>query len=372
VSAAAGRVAIVFPGDPANWHASAPSPRLAPVFTALAGLGLTAVPIPYAAARADEARGRLLAADAILAWVDPVSGDGDRTVLDAILRDAAAAGAWIGSHPDVIAKMGTKAVLYATRALGWGTDTHLYTTPAEFRRQFPARLAADGVRVLKPSRGNGGLGVWKVSLGDGRGSSPVPGPDAIVLAQHARVRDGTREELPLGQLMDRCAAAFTAYGGTGTVIDQAFARRIGHGIIRAYLVRDEVTGFARQYPQGLSPEERAARGISMDAEVPAAGIMGLPSGKTMYPPGEPAFARLRRLLDDEWVPGMRAILGLDAGSLPVLWDADFLFGPRTAGGQDSYLLCEINASSVTPFPPEAVPLLARATAQAVTAARTSR
>jgi hypothetical protein len=34
------------------------------------------------------------------------------------------------------------------------------------------------------------------------------------------------------------------------------------------------------------------------------------------------------------------------------------------------MLCEINASSVSPFPPEAVPLLARATAQAVTAAST--
>jgi len=284
VSAAAGRVAIVFPGDPANWHASAPSPRLAPVFTALARMGLAAAPVPYAAARADEMRGRLLAADAILAWVDPVSEDGDRTALD---------------------------------------------------------------------------------------GNPVPGPDAIVLAQHAHIRDGTREEVPLGQLMDRCAAAFAAHGGTGTLIDQAFARRIGHGIIRAYLVSDQVTGFARQYPKGLSPEDRAARGISLDAEVPADGIMGLPSSKTMYPPGEPAFARLRRLLEDEWVPGMQAILGLGAGSLPVLWDADFLFGPHTADGQDSYLLCEINASSVTPFPPEAVPLLARATARAVMAARTA-
>ena len=371
MSAAAGRVAIVFPGDPANWHASAPSPRLAPVFTALARMGLAAAPVPYAAARADEMRGRLLAADAILAWVDPVSEDGDRSALDGILRDAAAAGAWIGSPPDVIAKMGTKEILYATRALGWGTDTHLYTTLAEFRRQFPARLSADGIRVLKPSRGNGGRGVWKVTLGGGRDGNPVPGPDAIVLAQHAHIRDGTREEVPLGQLMDRCAAAFAAHGGTGTLIDQAFARRIGHGIIRAYLVSDQVTGFARQYPKGLSPEDRAARGISLDAEVPADGIMGLPSSKTMYPPGEPAFARLRRLLEDEWVPGMQAILGLGAGSLPVLWDADFLFGPKTAGGQDSYLLCEINASSVTPFPPEAVPLLARATARAVMAARTA-
>jgi hypothetical protein len=240
------------------------------------------------------------------------------------------------------------------------------------QRQFPARLAADGIRVLKPSRGNGGLGVWKVTLGDGRGGGPAPGPEAVVLAQHARIRDETREKLPLGQLMDRCEAAFAAYGGTGKLIDQAFAARLGHGIIRAYLVKDQVAGFARQYPKGLSPDERAASGISMDAEVPADDIMGLPSGKTMYPPDEPAFARLRQLLMQEWVPGLQAILGLDAGSLPMLWDADFLFGPKTADGQDSYLLCEINASSVSPFPPEAVPLLARATAQAVAAARTAR
>ena len=81
MSAVAGRVAIVFPGDLANWHASAPSPRLTPVFTALAGLGLAAAPVPYAAARADEARGRLLAADAILAWVDPVPAVRDQRQL---------------------------------------------------------------------------------------------------------------------------------------------------------------------------------------------------------------------------------------------------------------------------------------------------
>jgi hypothetical protein len=66
----------------------------------------------------------------VLTWVDPVRPDGDRTVLDALLRDAAAAGAWIGSHPDVIAQMGTKEVLYTTRGLGWGADTHLSSTPA--------------------------------------------------------------------------------------------------------------------------------------------------------------------------------------------------------------------------------------------------
>jgi hypothetical protein len=371
VSGVAGRVAIVFPGETADGQAAAPSPRLAPVFSALAGLGLAVAPVGYTEAGADEVREELLASDGVLAWVDPGSQGGDRVVLDALLREAAAAGSWIGSHPDVIAQMGTKEVLYTTRGLGWGADTHLYGDAGEFRRAFPASLAADGVRVLKPSRGNGGLGVWKVTLGDGQGGSPVPGPETVVIAQHAKIREEASEELPLGQLMDRCAAAF-ADGGTGKLIDQAFARRLGHGIIRCYLVRDTVAGFARQYPPGLSPDERAARGIALDAEVPAGTIMGLPGAKTMYPPAQPAFARLRELVEQEWVPGMQGILGLETGSLPVLWDADFLFGPKTPDGHDSYVLCEINASSVTPFPPEAVPLLARATAQAVAAVTARR
>jgi hypothetical protein len=342
------------------------------VFAALAALGLAVEPVGFGALHAEGIRDRLLAADGVLSWVDPVGPYGDRALLDTLLREAAAAGTWIGSHPDVIAQMGTKEVLYTTRELGWGTDTHLYSTPGEFRRQFPARLAADGVRVLKPSRGNGGLGVWKVTLVDGSSSGPVPGPETIVVAQHARIREETREELPLGLLMDRCAVAFAGYGGAGRLVDQAFAERLGHGIIRCYLVRDRVAGFARQYPPGLSPDERAARGLAPDAEVPAAAIMGLPSAKTMYPPGEQAFARLRARVEQEWIPGMRAILGLDTGALPVLWDADFLYGPKTTEGDDSYVLCEINASSVTPFPPEAVPLLARATAEAAAAVRASR
>ena len=372
MSDSAGRVAIVFPDESPDGRQPAPSPRLNPVFSALAGHGLIAEPVAYRDGRAGQVRARLLAADGVLTWVDPVRADGDRVVLDGLLREASATGSWIGSHPDVIAAMGTKRVLYDTRELGWAADTHLYGDAAEFHREFPARLAADGIRVLKPARGNGGRGVWKVTLGDGRGGRQVPGPDTLVTAQHARIRDDTREELTLGEFMGRCAEAFDGYGGSGQLIDQAFADRIGHGIIRCYLVGGVVAGFARQYPAGLSPGERAARGIALDAEVPAGTIMGLPSAKTMYAPDAPAFARLRRQVEADWVPGLQAATGISRDSLPVLWDADFLFGPKLPEGHDSYLLCEINACSVTPFPPEAVPLLARATASAVSAVRAAR
>jgi hypothetical protein len=81
------------------------------------------------------------------------------------LREVASRGIWVSAHPDVILKMGVKQVLYRTKHLGWGTDTHLYRTAGEFREEFPPRLQAAGPRVLKQNRGNGGQGVWKGGAG---------------------------------------------------------------------------------------------------------------------------------------------------------------------------------------------------------------
>jgi len=55
-------------------------------------------------------------------------------------------------------------VLYRTRDIGWGCETHLYSSMDQLRRELPSRLAAGEVRVLKQYRGNGGDGVWKVEL----------------------------------------------------------------------------------------------------------------------------------------------------------------------------------------------------------------
>ena len=42
--------------------------------------------------------------------------------------------------------------------------------------------------------------------------------------------------------------------------------------------------------------------------------------------------------------------------LPALWDVDLLIGDGSAGTR--FVLCEINASCVTPFPPAAPPRIA--------------
>ena len=54
-------------------------------------------------------------------------------------------------------------------------------------------------------------------------------------------------------------------------------------------------------------------------------------------------------------------LDIDQSQLPVIWDADFMYGPRDADGRDTYVLCEINISSVYPFPEDALGPLATET-----------
>jgi len=53
------------------------------------------------------------------------------------------------------------------------------------------------------------------------------------------------------------------------------------------------------------------------------------------------------------------VLGIDGASLPIIWDADFLYGSRTTSGKDSYVLCEINISSVFAIPDKAPAAIAR-------------
>ena len=55
---------------------------------------------------------------------------------------------------------------------------------------------------------------------------------------------------------------------------------------------------------------------------------------------------------------LRTCVGLPRERLPLLWDCDFMFGEAAAGAVERFVLCEINASSVAPFPPSAIgPLL---------------
>ena len=57
---------------------------------------------------------------------------------------------------------------------------------------------------------------------------------------------------------------------------------------------------------------------------------------------------------------MQDLLNLETHRLPVIWDADFLYGPKEDNGTDTYVLCEINVSSTFAFPEFAMTGVARA------------
>lgn len=336
-----GRIAVVWRGDrEARRNATPQNNRFHRVFEALAAVGIEAEPAVYDEAFADEVRAQLLAADGVLVWVDPLHEGKSRVALDPLLREVAARGPWVSAHPDVILKMGVKEVLHRTRHLGWGTDTHLYRTADAFRREFPARLGVAGPRVLKQNRGNGGQGVWKVE----QIAAPAGG-GAMVRVLHAR-RGSFPEELGLADFMARCEAYFAP---DGCIVDQPFQPRLPDGMIRCYMGADRVVGFGHQLIKALiapppeGPDSPAAQ----------------PGPRIMHAASAEPFQALRARMETEWTPQMMAALGIAAADLPIIWDADFLYGPRTPAGDDSYVLCEINVSSVFAIPDQAPAAIAQ-------------
>ena len=53
----------------------------------------------------------------------------------------------------------------------------------------------------------------------------------------------------------------------------------------------------------------------------------------------------------------------------MIWDANFFYGPKDGAGRDTYVLCEINASSTFAFPEFAMPTVAEAALARITARR---
>ena len=261
-------------------------------------------------------------------------------VLDVMLRDVASNCPWVSAHPDTILKMGTKEMIHRTKHLGWGTDTHLYGTPNAFREEFPARLRATGPRVLKQNRGNGGQGVWKVEQISGRA-----GESHVVRVLHAR-RGSQPEEMTLGKFMTHCEEYFDR---DGCIIDQSYQPRLPDGMIRCYMGVDKVVGFGHQFIKALIPPPPEGPD-SLEAQ---------PGPRIMHGADAEPFRALKAKMETEWTPQMMKVLDIEAASLPMIWDADFLYGPRAASGEDTYVLCEINVSSVFAIPDQAPAAIAR-------------
>jgi len=327
-----GRIGILWRGDQAVRRSTTPeTSRFKAVFAALAEVGVAAIPVVYEDDVRDAVHAQLATLDGVLVWVNPIHEGRNRANLDALLREVAARGVWVSTHPDVILKMGTKDVLHRTRTMSWGCDTALYRTAEAMRVELPARLAT-GPRVVKRNRGNGGQGIWKVEM-------LATVRNRLML----RVLDATKassEELALDEFVERCGEYFE----DGCIIDQPFQARLSEGVVRCYMAGDRCAGFGHQKVKALVDAPAARDG----------------AGRRLYTfNADPRFQRLRRLMEDEWTPQLTSLLDIPRRDLPMIWDADFMLGPPGADGTDSYVLGEINVSSVFPIPDEASAEIAR-------------
>jgi hypothetical protein len=347
------RIGILWRGDR---MVASPAPRadrqLGHLLDALATHDVIIVMIPYDDDAINVVQEEILGCDGVLVWVNPIQDGANRAILDSLLLHVSDLGVFVSAHPDVILKLGTKEVIVRTRDLGWGSDCELYNSPEDFKERFPARLAEHSRLVLKQGRGNGGDGVWGVTL-----VGPESGTSAeIVRVQDAQARDGSSEMMNLRDFMDRCDSYFA---WSSCLVDQEYQERLADGMLRCYFTHDEVVGFARQWPKGLLPLEPGAPPIDSPHSV-------------MEGPEVPAYQSLRRRVEREWLPQMERVLDLERESLPVIWDADFLYGVRDDEGADTFVLCEINVSAVWPFPSMASVSVADAAVRQSQIARTAR
>ena len=315
--------------DTAGREGAAGFGRFDAVAEALRAAGIAPEPCIYAEEAEEAAEAQLRGVDAVLVWVNPIHEGRCRARLDAMLRRVAAHGVLVSAHPDAILAIGTKEVLYRTRAMPWGGDVRLYSSHEALCAQLPDSLAAGMPRVLKQNRGHSGFGVWQVER-----------HGAGVRVRHA-ARGGGIEMLSLEAFLERCRVYFV---DGEPMIDQPFVARLAEGMVRLYLVGGVVQGFGHQAVNALFPAGGDA----------APGVVTQPGTRLYSGADDARFQLLRGVMEREWLPRLLEVVGLAAEALPVLWDIDFLLGARDGEARDSYVLCEINVSSVSPFPDAAV------------------
>jgi hypothetical protein len=261
--------------------------------------------------------------DALLVWVNPVEQGHDRKILDQLLAELDRAGVFVSSLPETIMKIGTKEVLFKTRNLEWGSDVELYPTFEDFNDRFPASIVTGQTRVLKQFRGNGGDGVFKVRASERE-----------ILVLHAK-RGAVEERMDTDKFFDSFKRYFN---DSGPMLNQDWNDNITNGMVRCYMSGRRVAGFGYQEINALYPQDGPVT-----------------PGKRFYFTEKCAlFADLRTLMEEQWIDQLLDVSDLSAEKLPVIWDADFFINSMVPNSPGRYTLCEINVSSVSPFPESAI------------------
>ena len=285
--------------------------------------GITVETVLYDDSLADQYRESLKPLDALLVWVNPIEQGRDRKTLDQLLTDLHRNGLFVSALPETIMKIGTKEVLFKTRDLEWGSDVELYSSFNEFRDNFQASISRGKNRVLKRFRGNGGEGVYKVT---------DDGDNFVVL--HAK-RGSIEERMSPQDFLDY----FHPYFDDGApMANQAWNENITNGMVRCYLSGTRVAGFGYQEINALYPQDGPVT----------------PGRRFYFTESCALFGDLRQSMENRWIDELLAVADLTSEKLPVIWDADFFINSMIPHDPRRYTLCEINVSSVSPFPKSAV------------------
>jgi len=288
--------------------------------------------VSYHDSVADKLENELLHQDAILVWVNPIEQGNDRKILDGLLEKLSDNGVFVSAHPDVILKIGTKEILYKVKDEEFGTDVKLYHSFDSFRQKF-LLSAGQNTRILKQYRGNGGNGVFKI--------------DATKIDHdNISVTHATSGDQENNMSVNEFFSSFEMYFKSGSMlIDQEWNPNIINGMVRCYLSGSKVAGFGYQEVNALYPVMN--------------GAYKKPSQRFYYSEDCGLFRDLKKIMEENWVMRLQDITKIENDMLPVIWDADFFINDiNTENTAKKYSLCEINVSSVSPFPESAIPYIA--------------
>ena len=287
--------------------------------------GFTVDSILYHDSIARKLEKELLKYSAILVWVNPIEQGNDRKILDDLLDKLSGQGCFVSAHPDTILKIGTKEILYKIRETAFGGDTKLYHSFKDFKERFLLSNDFTRTRILKQYRGNGGSGVFKIDTARIKENK--------IAVTHAKNAD--EEKL---MSIEDFFSSFESYFATNSMlIDQEWNQHIINGMVRCYLCGSKVTGFGYQEINALYPSKKPGQRFYFSEDC------GL-------------FQDLKNIMESSWVSQLQQITGIADARLPVIWDADFFINKiNNENTSEKYSLCEINVSSVSPFPESSIP-----------------
>lgn len=258
---------------------------------------------------------------AVISRVNPGNIVGGEIEYFNFLRRLEKAGVKLFSSPDTMLTYGAKdAVAKLAGSPIVPKDVFCYYTLAELKKNFPNTLKT-GTRVLKQNRGSQGSGIWKVEVkagfkGDINDKTPIVCTEA---------EDNHTVEFKLSEFMNFCEKYVE--GENGMLVDMPFLPRIAEGEIRILLVGEKPIFVVHKKPVEGGFSATLGSGAKYTYQSP-----------TEWPSLIEVFIGA--------IPMIKQLLGGPEAEAPIIWTSDFILGPKTDKGNDTYVLGEINCSCV--------------------------